>query len=107
MSRLDWLGALQWVPISRQQAVSGNPPLTGEALAEAIHCVTARGRVLAGIEALRFIGLRLPLVAPLALVLWLPGIAWLARWAYGWVSRHRQGISRWLGCETACHRPTG
>jgi len=107
MARLDWLGALQWVPNSRRQAASGDPPLNGQALAEAIHCVTARGRVLAGVEALRFIGLRLPLVAPLALLLWLPGIASLARLAYGWVSRHRQGISRRLGCGAACQRPSG
>jgi predicted DCC family thiol-disulfide oxidoreductase YuxK len=102
--RLDWLGALQLVPASQVRDGSVDLPVAPQALEAAIHCVTVDGRVLVGIGALRFIGLRLPLVVPLALLLWVPGIAWLARRGYSRVSRHRQTLSRWLGCRTACTR---
>ena len=69
---------------------------------EAIHCVKTDGTVLRGARALRFIGLRMPLLTPLALVLWLPGVIWVAEWVYGCVSRNRHLLSRVFGCESAC-----
>ena len=69
---------------------------------EAIHCVTLDGRVLRGARALRFIGLRMPLLAPIALVLWVPGVIWVAEKVYDCVSRNRHLLSRVFGCKGAC-----
>ena len=69
---------------------------------EAIHCVKTDGTVLRGARALRFIGMRMPLMIPMALFLWLPGVIWIAEWVYGGVSRNRHLLSRVVGCKSAC-----
>lgn len=89
---LDWLGRFRLVPRSGAEARAAG--LAPDALATAIHCVTAHGRVLRGAACLRFVGLRLPVLAPLAVLLWLPGALALAERAYTWISRRRH---RWGG----------
>ncbi len=102
LSWLDWRGALALVPLADPRAQEIAPQLTREDLLEAIHCVTPEGRVYRGARAIRFVGLRLPLLVPVALVLWLPGVILLAEIIYRWVSRHRQLFSRAFGCKDAC-----
>jgi predicted DCC family thiol-disulfide oxidoreductase YuxK len=46
--------------------------------------------------------MRLPLLIPLALFLWVPGVIWVAERVYQWISRHRQLLSRLFGCKGAC-----
>jgi predicted DCC family thiol-disulfide oxidoreductase YuxK len=46
--------------------------------------------------------MRMPLAIPIALVLWLPGVIWIAERIYMWVSRNRLLLSRWFGCKEAC-----
>lgn len=84
---LDWLGRFRLVPRTSAEARAAG--LSPDALAAAIHCVTAEGRVLRGAACLRFVGLRLPLLAPLAALLWLPGVLELAERAYAGFSRRR------------------
>ena len=102
---LDWRGALALVPLADPRAPEIAPQLTREDLLEAIHCVTPEGRVYRGARALRFVGLRLPLLAPVALALWLPGMIALAEMLYRWVSRHRLLFSPLFGCKDACALP--
>ena len=59
-----------------------HPSLTKEACLRAMHLVRADGRVVAGYDALRTLGLWIPLSWPLALVGSLPGITWAGRRAY-------------------------
>ena len=99
---LDWSGALALVPLSDPRAQEIAPQLSREDLQEAIHCVTPDGRIYRGARAIRFVGMRLPLLLPVALVLWLPGVILLAEIIYRWVSRHRQIFSRVFGCKDAC-----
>ncbi len=99
---LDWSGALALVPLSDPRAQEIAPQLSREDLQEAIHCVTPDGRIYRGARAIRFVGMRLPLLVPVALVLWLPGVILLAEIIYRWVSRHRQIFSRVFGCKDAC-----
>jgi predicted DCC family thiol-disulfide oxidoreductase YuxK len=105
LSRLDWFGVFALVPATDPRARAVAPQLTSEDLQAAIHCVTAEGRVYQGARALRFMGLRLPLLVPLALALWIPGMIFLADIAYGWVSRNRQTLSRAFGCQDSCAIP--
>ena len=99
---LDWFHAFVLAPISdpRTQAVA--PGITREQLRQAIHCVTTNGEIHRGARCFRFLGMRLPLLVPVALVLWFPGVVQLAEVLYGWVSRHRLWLSRFFGCKSAC-----
>ena len=102
LSWLDWSGTLALVPLSDPRAQEIAPHLTREDLQEAIHCVTPDGRIYRGARAIRFVGMRLPLLVPVALFLWIPGVIVLAEIIYRWVSRHRQRFSRVFGCKDAC-----
>ena len=99
---LDWCNAFTLVPISHPRAASVAPQLKQEDLLAAIHCISTRGRIYRGARALRFAGWRLPLLVPLALVLWIPGVIWVADQIYQWVAHNRYILSRVFGCKEAC-----
>jgi predicted DCC family thiol-disulfide oxidoreductase YuxK len=102
LSWLDWFHALSLTPLSDPQAQAIAPQLTREDLMEAIHCVTPERRIYRGARAIRFVGMRLPLLVPVALILWLPGVIQVAEIIYQWVSRNRLLLSRVFGCKEAC-----
>jgi predicted DCC family thiol-disulfide oxidoreductase YuxK len=102
LSHLDWKRTLRLTPLSDPIVPSIAPSLTPEALSEAIHCVTPEGKIHRGARAIRFIGMRLPLLTPVALVLWFPGVIFVAEIIYKWISRNRYVLSRMFGCKTAC-----
>jgi predicted DCC family thiol-disulfide oxidoreductase YuxK len=102
LSWLDWRNSLALLPLSDPKAAEIAPQLNREDLLEAIHCVTPEGKIHRGARALRFVGMRLPLMIPLALFLWIPGVIWIAEIAYQWISRHRLVLSRLFGCKDAC-----
>jgi len=58
------------------------PSLTRAACLKAMHLVRSDGRVYVGFDALRSLASWLPLAWPLAVVFWIPGVAWLGRRAY-------------------------
>ena len=99
---LDWCDVARLSPVSDPATLQLVPGLNRQDLLEAIHCVSREGAVLRGAQALRFIGLRMPLLVPMALVLWVPGIIWVAERVYSWVSRNRHLLSRIFGCKDAC-----
>jgi predicted DCC family thiol-disulfide oxidoreductase YuxK len=102
LSWLDWFHALALVPLSDARAQEIAPQLTREDLQEAIHCVTPAGRIYRGARAIRFVGMRLPALIPVALFLWIPGVIQIAEIVYQWVSRNRLVFSRIFGCQGAC-----
>ena len=102
LSWLDWRNALALLPLSDPRAKDIAPTLTREDLLEAIHCITPEGRIYRGARAIRFVGMRLPLLVPLALFLWIPGVIFFAEIIYGWISRNRLLLSRLFGCKDAC-----
>ena len=102
LSWLDWRNVLALVPLSDPRAREIGPQLRREDLQEAIHCVTPEGRIYRGARAIRFLGMRLPLLIPVAVFLWMPGVIFLAEIVYRWVSRHRLLFSRVFGCKDAC-----
>ncbi len=99
---LDWLDTTRLVPLSHPLAADIAPALTREDLLAAIHCVASDGRIHRGARCLRFVGLRMPLLVPLALFLWLPGVILVAEKIYVWISRNRHLLSRLFGCKEAC-----
>lgn len=102
LSWLDWQNRLALVPLSSARAREVAPGLQREDLLEAIHCVTAAGKIHRGARCLRFAGMRLPLLVPMALLLWVPGVVQVAEMIYRWVSRNRHLLSRVFGCKEAC-----
>ena len=99
---LDWRHVLRLLPLSDPRAAALAPGIGREDLLEAIHCVTAGGKIHRGVRAIRFVGLRLPLLVPLALFLWMPGVIFVAEQIYRVISRNRLILSRLFGCTGAC-----
>jgi predicted DCC family thiol-disulfide oxidoreductase YuxK len=99
---LDWFNTVSLLPLSHPQAGAVAPALTREDLLEAIHCVTPDGRIHRGARCIRHISMRMPLALPVAVVLWIPGVIWVAEHVYQWVSRRRYWLSRIFGCKDAC-----
>lgn len=99
---LDWLHKLSLVPLSSERAQTAVPELTRESLLEAMHCVTDDGRVFRGARAIRFVGMRLPMLVPLSLFLWVPGVIWIAERVYMKISQNRKVLSKLFGCGDAC-----
>jgi predicted DCC family thiol-disulfide oxidoreductase YuxK len=99
---LDWFNVARLTPLSDPLAGQVAPHVKREDLLEAIHCVTPDGRIHRGARCLRHVGLRIPLLFPLALILWVPGVIWVAEKIYAWVARNRYVLSRVFGCKDAC-----
>ena len=99
---LDWFNTVSLIPIADPRAREIAPRLTRTDLHEAIHCVTKSGKIYRGARCLRFIGVRMPLAFPFALLLWIPGVIIVAEIAYRWISRNRYVLSRIFGCKGAC-----
>jgi predicted DCC family thiol-disulfide oxidoreductase YuxK len=99
---LDWFGALSLVPLSSDRAAAAAPQLQREDLQAEIHCIAASGRIYRGARCIRFVGMRLPLLIPVALFLWIPGIIQIAEIVYRVVANNRLLLSRLFGCKEAC-----
>jgi predicted DCC family thiol-disulfide oxidoreductase YuxK len=99
---LDWLNVAALVPLSSDRARDAAPNLDREDLRAAIHVITEKGAIHRGARCIRFLSLRMPLLIPLGLFLWIPGVIWIAERVYQLVSRNRYLLSRWFGCKDAC-----
>ena len=99
---LDWLHVARVVPLSSPEAQQAAPSLEPEQLRAAMHVVTPDGTILRGARSIRFLSLRMPLLMPLGIFLWVPGVIWVAEKLYQWVARNRQSLSRLFGCKDAC-----
>lgn len=99
---MDWFNTVSLLPIADPRAHAIAPRLTHTDLQEAIHCVARDGKIYRGARCLRFIGMRMPLAVPFALVMWLPGVIYVAEMFYRWLSRNRLLLSRVFGCKEAC-----
>ena len=99
---LDWLNTITMLPLSHPNASLVAPQVTREDLLEAIHCVTPEKKIHRGARCLRFVGMRIPLLVPMALFLWIPGVIFIAEKVYQWISRNRHLLSRLFGCKEAC-----
>jgi predicted DCC family thiol-disulfide oxidoreductase YuxK len=99
---LDWRNVLAILPLSHARAHEAAATIPREDLSAAIHCIAPNGKTYRGARCLRFVGMRLPLLVPLALLLWIPGVIQIAEIVYRWVSRNRLILSRVFGCKEAC-----
>jgi len=99
---LDWFNALALIPLTDPRAQQAAPQLDREQLLAAMHCVAKDGRIYRGARCIRFVGMRLPLLVPLAVLLWVPGVIWVAEKVYNLIARNRKVLGRIFGCKEAC-----
>ena len=102
ISWMDWLKKISLVPIKDPRAAEIAPQFTREDLLEAIHCITPEGTIYRGARAFRFLGLRIPLLIPMGLFLWFPGVIWVAEKVYAYIAKNRLFFSKIFGCKGAC-----
>jgi predicted DCC family thiol-disulfide oxidoreductase YuxK len=91
LKKLDRLGRLSYVNARDPgQLPAGPRPLDPDRLLREMHLVTPDGRrVYHGFGALRWLAWRLPLLWPVAPLLYLPGVPALGQRLYLWVARNR------------------
>ncbi len=99
---LDWFNVTTFVPMSDPRVRQIAPTLSPDDLSAAIHCITPGGRIHRGARCFRHLGLRMPLLVPIALFFWVPGVIQVAEWVYARVSRNRYLLSRIFRCKEAC-----
>lgn len=107
LKRLDWLGWLECRSFREPEHVPRlNPPLDPEAMEAEMHAVSHDGRkVRKGFQAFRMISWRLPLLVPIAPLLYFPGVGWIGQKAYLWVARNRFNL---IPCKDGvCALPRG
>lgn len=102
LSWMDWFNVVEMVPLNDARAAAIAPGITREDLLEAIHCITPEGEIHRGARAIRFLGMRIPLLVPTGLFLWIPGVIKIAEIVYAFISKHRLVLSRLFGCKGAC-----
>jgi len=101
LKRLDWWHAFAAVPMSDPTVAELIPGVSRGELLEAMRYVTRDGRVYEGARGFRHLALRVPLLIPLALLLWVPGLIHVAEWVYRRIARNRYVLSRILKCDGA------
>lgn len=99
LRRLDWFQAVRFRGISEPGSTELMPDLRREDLLAAIHCVTKDGKIYRAARCFRFIAMRIPLLVPFALLLWIPGMLWVAEKIYNRIARNRYFLSRFFGCS--------
>ena len=91
LSRLDLFARVTW---TAYQALAEPPNgLSWEDLSCAAYLDNGRGRLYRGFYAFRILTLRLIPLAPLAPILWFPGVNLLGVAAYRWVATNRHRLS--------------
>lgn len=99
---LDWRNIAKFLPAASARRQEIAPQLAEADLRAAIHCLTPDGRVLRGARCIRRLSMRMPLLWPLGIFLWIPGVIQVAEMVYRVVSRNRYLLSRLFGCKEAC-----
>ena len=102
LAKLDWLNKVNFVPLQDFKKTVKGVNIDENVLNQAIHCITPQKNIFVGAKAIRFVGMRIPLLIPLSLFLWLPGMMFIAEKIYQSLSANRYFLSRFLGCKEAC-----
>jgi predicted DCC family thiol-disulfide oxidoreductase YuxK len=90
LRRLDLLGKLQLLDITDWPVISRRfPTLDRQRAIDDMHAMTANGRIETGFDAYRLIAWRLPLLWPIAPLLYVPGVPQVGRRVYRYVAANR------------------
>ena len=100
LRRLDWFGAVEFVPLGQAAGLLDRHSISPKAMEAAVHYISPLGQVTNGAEAFRVFGKKVPLLFPCALFLHLPFALRLAKVVYGKVAARRHALSRGLRCDS-------
>jgi predicted DCC family thiol-disulfide oxidoreductase YuxK len=89
ITALDPDHVVEPIDLTRVDVATIHPSLTRARALKAMHLVQSDGRVLVGFDAFRTLALWLPAAWPLAVILVMPGVAWLGRRVYNHVADSR------------------
>jgi len=91
LKSLDWRKALHFQNGRETASLPpSDPPLVPKRLIEEMHVVSPGGAaVYAGFRAFRYMSWRLPLLWPVAPLLYIPGVPWLGQRVYLWIAANR------------------
>lgn len=90
---LDWRQRFELLANQSDEAISRYPPESRQAWQDGIHVLLPDGRHYTGGPGITQICWRLPLTMPIALILSLPGIAWVWKKTYPIIARYRKGFA--------------
>ena len=96
---LDWFHALEFIPLDDPRVKKIAPTISREELLDAVYCVPKNGDISRAARCFRFLGMRIPLLVPLALLLWFPGVICIAEKVYKFIAQNRSTLSRLLGLK--------
>ena len=100
LRRLDWFGAIEFVPLGQAAELMERHAITSQAMETAMHYISPLGQVTNGAEAFRVFGKKVPLLFPSAMFLHLPFALPLAKVVYRKVAARRHALSRGLRCDS-------
>jgi len=106
LARMDWFNKVDFVPSKTFHQLCLGVHIDETDLNQAIHCVTHKKAVHRGARAIRFLGFRIPLLIPLSLFMWFPGMIIISDRIYKLISRNRYFLSRFMGCTDDCSLDT-
>ena len=90
LRRLDWLKRLAYLDANDLELIGERfPTLPTEDLLHEIHMVNATGGYWVGFYGFRRVAWLLPLLWPLAPLLYVPGVPWIGGRIYGYVAANR------------------
>jgi predicted DCC family thiol-disulfide oxidoreductase YuxK len=99
LKQLDWLHRLAFVDARNAANLPARePPLNPDRLLEEMHLLTPNGNhVYHGYGAFRWLAWRLPLLCPIAPLMYIPGVPQLGQKVYLWIARNRFRLVRCHG----------
>jgi predicted DCC family thiol-disulfide oxidoreductase YuxK len=91
LKRLDWLHRLRFLDARDPGSLPARePPLDPDRLLKEMHLLTPDGKhVFHGYAAFRWLAWRLPLLWPIAPLMYIPGVPQVGQKVYLWIARNR------------------
>jgi predicted DCC family thiol-disulfide oxidoreductase YuxK len=96
---LDFAGRLEPIGLSNPRVAREFAHFDADALNFEMHVIDSRGRVFRGFYAIRRIAQEVPLMWPLAALLFIPGVSAAGEPIYAWIARTRYGGLRPIQCD--------
>jgi predicted DCC family thiol-disulfide oxidoreductase YuxK len=98
-SALDLAGRLEPIGLSNPRIPREFGHFDPDALNFEMHVIDSRGRVFRGFYAIRRIAREVPLMWPLAALLFIPGVSAAGEPIYAWIARTRYGSLGPIQCD--------
>jgi predicted DCC family thiol-disulfide oxidoreductase YuxK len=93
LRRFDGKERLRYVSLHDPSVAQEFPDLTIDQMMKEMWVAARDGRRYAGADAIRYLSRKLPMLYPLAPIMYFPGLMPICRWVYRWVAENRYRIA--------------